>query len=751
MNDLIFHPVMPFVWLALAVLAVAAITLWTLWRGVRSRKRVVFLAIFRLLALAAVTVMLAQPQKRREDVIVMRPQLAVLIDKSESMIDPVDPQQSHRNARVSEWLKTPALEKARKDFDLRFFTFDKNPVEVQQSEAFKYDGTTSNLLGSVSRLEEHFRGQPLAGVLLLSDGLSTFDGTTLDAAKPGSAPVSQQAAPRDGQSAVPVFTFELEKPFKPKRPGKRVSLASVDYPPRVVTGWDTEIRPNITAKGMSGQTVTVELWREGRKTAESAVSFNEDDQTRQVAFPVSHSVPGTVRYELRVADNAADKEAKSYPFVLEVMDPGNRVVYLQNTLGFDFKFLRKAIVTDRNLQLSAFVRWADGQLVNIADVGSQGAQSALDFSPQGLARTAVVILGDLPPDALTPKDAKALRDYVDHGGGLVLLGGPNCLASPALHNSPLSEMIPVRTPAEYRDGNFLMQINETGLHHPVFGSLFAQVKDFPPLLTCNLATSVAPTAEVLMETVVNGKRHPVIVAMRFGQGRVVVVLSDTIWRWRLAAKGWSVERSPYDTFWAQLMDWLIPKEQEKQNSNRLELFTDRSNYLYGEHPQIRAILRTLTPNAKQPATLPLQVRTPDEKVFEYTLRSATLQTRDGKQVAGYRADVEPNVPGAFRAKSTASIDGAAVEGETRFIVAPPVTEITGKPINRDLLKQVAETHGGRFYALDQWNNWPQDLHFKEQHFSKVELIDLWNDPFLLGLILLMLAGDWTLRKYWNLP
>ncbi|MEI6349810.1 MAG: glutamine amidotransferase [Verrucomicrobiota bacterium] len=750
MNDLIFHPVMPATWFALAVAAVAAACIWSLWRGVRSRKRVVLLALLRLVALAAVATMLAQPQKRREDVIVMRPQLAVLIDKSESMTDPVDPQQPCRNARVSDWLKTPALEKARKDFDLRFFSFDQGITEVQESDSFKYDGTTSNLLGSVARLEEHFRGQPLAGVLLLSDGLSTFDGTTLDPSKPGSTPVPQSAT-RDGQSAVPVFAFELEKQFKPKRPGKRVSLAGVDYPPRVVTGWDTEIRPSITAKGMSGQTVTVELWREGRKSAESAVSFNEDDQTRQVAFPVSHSVPGTVRYELRVADNAADKEAKSYPFVVEAMEPGNRVVYLQNTLGFDFKFLRKAIVTDRNLQLSAFVRWADGRLVNIADAGSQNPQSALDLTPQGLARTAVVILGDLPPDALTANNAKALRDYVDRGGGLVLLGGPNSLASPALRNTPLAEMLPVRTPADYREGNFLMQINDTGLHHPVFGSLFAQVKDFPALLTCNLAARVAPTAEVLMETVVNGQRYPVIVAMRFGQGRVIVVLSDTIWRWRLAAKGWSAERSPYDTFWAQLMDWLIPKEQQKQNNNRLELFTDRSNYLYGEHPQVRAILRTLSPNTKQPATLPLQVRTPDEKVFEYTLRAATLQTRDGKQVAGYRADVEPNVPGAFRAKATVSVEGTAVEGETRFIVAPPVTEITGKPINRDLLKNIAESHGGRFYAMDQWNNWPQDLHFKEQHFTKVELIDLWNHPLLLGLILLMLAADWTARKFWNLP
>ena len=482
MNDLVFHPILPAGWLALALIAAAAVMFWSLRRGVRARKRVAVLAFIRLIALAALLAMLLQPQKRRDEITVVRPQLAVLIDKSESMTDPVDPQQSRRSERVKEWFKTPTLEKAAADFDLRYFTFDQGILETPKVDGIKYDGATSNLLGSVARLEEHFRGQPLAGILLLSDGLSSYDGTV----NPVSAETPSPSASPGSQPKVPVFAFELEKGFKPKRPAKRVSLAAVDYPPRVVTGWDTEIRPSLTARGMSGQTVTVELWREGRKASESAVSFNEDEQTRLVAFPVSHSTTGSVRYEVRVTDAAADKEAKSYPFVIEVMDPGNRVLYLQNTLGFDFKFLRKAIVTDRNLQLSAFVRWADGQLINIADAGSQNPQAVLDLSPQGLARTAVVILGDLPPDALNARDAKSLRDYVDRGGGLVLLGGPNSLTSPGLRNSPLAEMLPVRTPAEYREGNFLMQINETGLHHPVFGSLFAQVKEFPPLLTCNL-------------------------------------------------------------------------------------------------------------------------------------------------------------------------------------------------------------------------------------------------------------------------
>lgn len=735
MNDLLWHPVLAWPWLLCAAALVLAGIGWSLRCGVRSKKRIAALGTLRVLMLAALLLMLFQPQKRHDDVTILRPQLAVLVDDSQSMNDPVDERQPRRADRVREWFRSKPVEQAKKDFDLRVFSFDRVLTEQSQEIGnLKFTGSVSNVLDAANQVRERFRGQPLAGVLLLSDGLDPG----------GTAKMGVLAA------NVPVDTFELEKPFARKQRTKHISLASVDYPPRVVIGWDTEIRVTLAGAGMSGQTATVEFWRDGRKQAETQVAFNEDEQTRQAAFAVAHNRPGPAQYEIRVNDPAADKEARSYPFLIEVMESGNRVLYVQNTLGFDFKFLRKAIVSDRNLRLSAFVRWADGRLALLDNNGAQAAGDA-DFSPKSLANSAVVILGDLTPDALSAPNWQAIRDFVDHGGGLVLLGGPNLFTADGLAKTPLAPLLPVKVPAPYREGNFPVQITGAGLHHPVFGPLFAQVKDFPPLLTCNMAEGVSPTAEVLMQTVGNGAAHPLVVASRFGQGRVVAALTDTMWRWRLAAKGWAAEHSPHDTFWTQLMDWLIPKEQEKQNSSRIELFTERTNYALGERPEVRAIVRTLAPNAKLPATLPLQIRTPDDKFFDYTLKPAMLQTRGGKPVNGYRAETDPNMPGVFRAKSAIKLDGANIGGETRFIVNRPATEITGKPIDRELLKRIAETTGGKFYTMENWDGWRKELHYQEQHFSRVQLLDLWNHPLLLGFLMALLVADWITRKLWNLP
>ncbi|HEY2342928.1 MAG TPA: glutamine amidotransferase, partial [Chthoniobacteraceae bacterium] len=576
MKDFLATPVLPWPLLVLIILVIGGGIAWSLHRGLHSRDRALALGGFRIGALLFLLLILIQPQKRYDEVTILKPQLAVLVDTSESMTDPVDDAQPRRADRAKELLASPALAKARNSFDVRLFSFDTKVNELAANAADpQFQGGASNVVSAVNQVQDRFRGQPLAAILLLSDGLDTSGAARGATMNPG----------------APVYTFELEKEFKAKARSSRISVGNVDFPARVVVGWDSEIHAGIVGSEMSGKTTNVELWRDGKKQGESTISFNEDEQTRTVTFPVAPTEPGMIQYELRVNDPAADKDAKNYPFVIEALAPGKRILYIQNTLDFDFKFLRKAIVSDRNLQLNAFVHWGDGRLVSMGERGMPAA-SKLDLSANGLSKYSVAIIGDLPTDSLTAENYQALKDFVNRGGGLVLLGGPKQLASPEIAKTALAEVSPVKLPAPYREANVSVQITDAGLRHPVFGPLFTNIKDFPPLITANLSPGAAnPTTEVLIEGKLGEQRFPLVAANRFGQGRVVAIMSDTIWRWRLAAKSWGAERSPYDTFWTQLMDWLIPKEQDKTGTNKIELFTERANYLLGEHPELRAIVR----------------------------------------------------------------------------------------------------------------------------------------------------------------
>src|SRR5207244_3036682 len=151
-------------------------------------------------------------------------------------------------------------------------SFDAKLNELPSGASdFKFQGGGSNVISAVNQVQDRFRGQPLAAVLLLSDGLDTSGAARGATLAPG----------------APVFTFELEKEFKAKVRAGSISLGNVDYTARVVVGWDSEIHAAIVGSGMTGKTSSVELWRNGKKQTETTVSFNEDEQTRNVTFPVA--------------------------------------------------------------------------------------------------------------------------------------------------------------------------------------------------------------------------------------------------------------------------------------------------------------------------------------------------------------------------------------------------------------------------------------------------------------------------------
>ncbi|HJT34626.1 MAG TPA: hypothetical protein VJ783_21530, partial [Pirellulales bacterium] len=73
--------------------------------------------------------------------------------------------------RLSE--KTSWRTRLGQDFDARSFAFDTHLVPLKDSSQLSFDGEASALAGSLTALAERFRGRPIAGVLLLTDGNAT--------------------------------------------------------------------------------------------------------------------------------------------------------------------------------------------------------------------------------------------------------------------------------------------------------------------------------------------------------------------------------------------------------------------------------------------------------------------------------------------------------------------------------------------------------------------------------------------------
>jgi uncharacterized membrane protein len=585
----------------------------------------------------------------------------------------------------------------------------------------EFKGSESRINGALADWTRRWGRAAAAGVVLISDGLDTGVGP----------PVSLD---------VPCWVLEVEAPGAVV--AARVSVWQVEAPPRPVAGAETRVRVVVQGWGVDGKDIPVELWSDGRKLAEKRVRFMRSGEVAEVLLPLQPERPGSYAYEVRVADPAADAAAKSQPFGIAVRQEGRSVLLLENTLGFEGKFLRRALTTDRNVRLDSYTRWQDGRWASLGD-GSGAAKSTLDLSAAALSSRAAVVLADVSPDALNPAQWQAIADYAAKGGGLAVLGGPNLLGSP-LAAASLGRVLPVPTPAPHRDGRFGVKLTDVGLRHPVFGPLFETVKDFPALQGVNHATGVAGNAQVLLEAVADGQAHPLVVVKQQGAGRVAVVLSNTLWRWRVAAPGWTGRLSAYDTFWGQMLDWLAPDQEGLQSGGRIELTTGHPFYRQGDKVAVLAewIGKGPAPFKK----LDLSIKEPAGANKSLALQSAIWRNPDGRRVNGFRGETEVDVTGVYEVETQAAWQGGETRAHLQFAVATAPEERRGEAPDAEFLRRLARQSGGACFARGEGDKWLQSLPKPKRLTEREVVTDIWNHPLAAVLLLGSLCAEWWLRR-----
>jgi uncharacterized membrane protein len=705
-------------WLLAA--GVLAFTAWT-FAGLRrdpDRGRALALAGLRGASAILLAVILMQPQCQRREVVAERPLIGVLIDDSQSMNDGPAPDTRAKVAR--EWLDSAALRKAGKTCELRYFSISRRLTETVPGE-IGFKGNESRINAALADWSQRWGREGAAGVVLISDGLDT-----------GGGPPARMD--------VPCWVMEVEPPASADV--SRVAVWQVEPPRRPMAGAETSVRVVLQGWGVEGKDIPVELWSEGRKVAEKRVRFLRRGDVVEAMLPIKPERPGTYAYELRVADPAADAAAQSQPFVVAVRQEGRSVLLLSNSLGFEGKFLRRALTTDRNVRLDSYARWQDGRWASFGDSGGAG-KDTLDLSAAALSSRSAVVLSDVATDALNAAQWQALGDYADKGGGLIVLGGPNLLGSPQAA-AYLGRVLPVPTPAPHRDGRFGVKLTDAGLRHPVFGPLFEAVKDFPALQGANLASGVAGNAQVLMETIADGQARPLVVVKQQGSGRVAVVLSDTLWRWRVGAPGWSGRLSAYDTFWAQMLDWLAPEQEGLQSGGRIELTADQP--FYRQNDKVAILAEWIGKGATPFENLQASIQSPSGETRPLVMQAAVWKNPEGRRVTGFRGEAEAEATGIYQVETRASWAGGEADAEMSFAVAASPEERRGEAPDAGFLKEVAKQSGGGYFARGEGDKWLEILPKPQRQTERVLVTDIWNHPLIVTLLLACLCGEWWFRR-----
>ncbi|RME95928.1 MAG: hypothetical protein D6766_01970 [Verrucomicrobia bacterium] len=712
---------------------------------------------------------------------------AVVADNSQGLQvhDEGDP--LSRGERLRRLLDPQAgwLRQLEEDFAVRKLQFDTHLRTLADFAGLDFQGRASALLTSLQQLRERYKGRPLAGILVLTDGIATDETGPFD-------------WPED---APPVYPVVIGRPGSVRDLAlRRTSVRETAFEDAPVT-----IEVEAEAIGLARRTVVAVLrgpdgrererqTREVRSPAESLrFRFEFRPEAAGLAF---HGVELVATAAASRDTNAVSEEAtllnnRAVVPVQRGRGP-HRILYVAGRPNWEYKFLNRAVQADPEVQLVALIRVAlrEPKFAFLGRAGESGNPLFRGFgdqsreevarydqpvlvrlntrdarelaggfpaTPEELFEYEAVILDDVEAAFFKADQLALLRRFVaDRGGGLLMLGGAESFREGGYERTPVAELLPVyldRVPRPAMPEGVRFELTPAGWLEPwtrlreTEAAERARLEAMPPFRVLNAVPEAKPAAQVLaVARDANDRAWPALVAHRFGRGRAAALLVGDLWRWGMRGPE---ARRDMERFWRQTLRWLV-----RDTARRVELLA--------------------RPLADPPGSVRLEARVrtaayepEDEAAVWVTIQNVPYPGDTNAPLPALRLRAEPSSDepglftvlhtapraGAFRAEATATnYLGALIgEAEAGWTVDPAAAEFRSLQPNLGLLETIARVSGGRVVEPAELDALVRELPTRGAPVMETWNRPLWHNPWVFLAALLAFVVEWGLRRAKGLP
>jgi uncharacterized membrane protein len=726
----------PVLLIVVAGIAAAIVALLT-YRGVsaadRLRDRVILIGL-RVAALAVLLICLFRPTLVLKAAVPQQNFLGVLVDDSRSM-SIADRDGQPRSAFVQDQLNGPnarLLSALSQRFVVRFFSFSSSSGRLQKAADLKYDGTSTRLGQALDRARDELAGLPLAGLVMVTDGADTSD-----------AAIDEHLASLKARS-IPVFTVGLGQ----ERFAKDIQVTRVETPRSVLKGTALVVDVVLSQTGYGGQTVPLSVEDDGRIVSTQDVTMPSDGEaaTVKVRFTAGEAGARLFRFKVPVQSGEQVTQNNARDALIQVNDRAEKVLYYEGEPRWDYKFIRRAIEDDKNLQLVSMDRTAENKYYRQGVTHPDELIGGFPKTREELFGYRAIILGSVEAASFTPEQLRIIADFVNkRGGSLLMLGGRRAFAEGGWGGTPVGEVLPVvlgASNAKYLATDISIRPTRAGNSSPVTqiaateAASTARWSEMPELSAVNLVREVKPGASVLLTgTDKAHQEHVVLAYQRYGRGKAFALPVQDTFIWRMDAKI-PVTDTTHAMFWRRLIRWLVDGVPDQVNitttADRVEpgepvkLSAEVLDSAYAEVNDSRVVAHITSPSGK----------TTDMPV-EWTV------TKDGE----YRTTFTPDESGIYDVRVTASRDQKDLGTSAMHVrVSAGDAEYFDAAMRAPLLKRIAEETGGRFFTPANASALPEAISYSGRGVTVVEERELWDMPVLFLLLVSLVFAEWGFRR-----
>jgi uncharacterized membrane protein len=660
----------------------------------------------------------------------------VLIDDSQSM-RVTDGGTEARAAFVTATLGPDSeLRRALEDrFQLRMFRFSADAERLADPATLAYGGTRTRLAPALDRAREELAPVPLSGLVVITDGADNASGTLTESL------LALQAA------QVPVYAVGLGR----ERYDRDLELSRVSTPRTVLEGASLVVDLLVAQTGFAGEKVTVVVEDEGRIVGSQEVELPGGGEPIPVRVRFTAETAGARKFKFRVPAQPGELvlENNEQEALIVVEDRKEKILYFEGEPRYEVAFMRRAVRDDENLQVVVLQRTAENKYLRLAVDSAEELLGGFPTTRDELFKYRGLILGSVEASAFTGEQLRMIADFVsERGGGLLLLGGRRSFAEGGFAGTPLEDVLPFELdPSNGVDTTFFAEIEveptRAGIAHAITqigateqesAERYAQM---PRLSTFNRVGRLKPGATALLTGSGSGISgdQPVLAFQRYGRGVVVALVVQDMWMWQMHADI-PLEDQTHETFWKQLLRWTVNSVPEQIV---VTLPSDRA--APGEVVRVTAGVDDESYLAVNNSHVVAHVRAPSGAAWDVPLEWTIEQ--DGE----YAAAFTPTELGLHEIVVEATHADRTVASRPAYVVvAESRAEYFGSQMNRALLERITRETGGRFYTPATVATLPEDLSITGKGSTIIEEHDLWDMPFLLFLLVGLIAAEWWYRR-----
>ncbi|HYG21624.1 MAG TPA: glutamine amidotransferase [Verrucomicrobiae bacterium] len=798
-------------WIAPAVVLFAVIVFAVLWSfgGNIPRRRIRSAgSALKILAVALLLLALLEPlwvsRKARPGANVF----GVIADNSQSMkikdataaASRGEQMRAHLTGERQAW--QTALEE---HFQVRRYTFDARLEHTRDFQSLTFEGRASALTHALATAADQWRGQPVAGVLLFTDGNATDWSGELSALEDG-PPIYPVVSSVDAR----VKDVALEK----------AAVSQTAFEDAPVT-----FQAHVKAHGYNGDEIVARLTEVAVQTlgtsnrstpgvpftsvsnvvAEATQRARSDAADAAFRFQVQPDKPGMHLYEMEVRSRDDWRQAGGSEEAtlvnnrrLLLVDRGQepfRVLYVAGRPNWEYKFLNRAIQEDHQVHMVSLIRVARREpkfefkgragessnplfrgfdekseetarydqpvLVRLNTRDELELRGGFPKTAEELFQYHAVVLDDVEAEFFTRDQMSLLQRFVsERGGGFLMLGGAESFREGNYAGTAIATLLPV-----YVDRSVEMELpsqlrltltREGWLQpwarlRPTESEERTRLEALPAFEVFNPVRDIKPGASVLATVSdPDERKYPALVVQRFGLGRSAALTIGDFWRWGLRDEEMQKDLGKS---WRQLVRWLV-----------------------ADVPS--AISVSAEPaNSGSASEILLRVRARDAEFKPLDAVSVTVAVRQVKRsgstgaangIGDYvqlPAELAPGDPGTYEATfiareagaylveaSVKGSDGTAiVSAATGWVSEPDAEEFRSLELNRAVLETLAKRTGGEVIELAGLEKFTRQLPSRRAPVMESTSSPMWHRPEILLFALACLMGEWGLRRWKGWP